>query len=311
MNPQVAAVQAQHGINFTTRDEVRGMLVSAEARFYVYALGWPDGTPFYVGKGSNSPRIVPRVFQHEAEARTSARRSHKLNILRKLAREGQAPCYAVCGFFYDEFEAHAVERGLILRIGRNDLRTGPLANQTDGGEGTSNPSQESRNRRLATLGGQSDDPDRRRINEFFAGIGGPQESVPIKPLQGWRKAEPLVPSVKSIGPTDRMAKAVVASAAANEILLRPGAIIPRLLTVDGIEYLIENGCGKEAITAGILSAPPAPVLPREETMTLTERGFRFVVDTLGADRLVSLGVLEPHSGGGAPGQAPDSVRSTR
>ena len=299
---EAAAGQAQHGIKFTTRDEVRGILASAEARlYYVYALGWPEGTPFYVGKGSNSPGVVPRVFQHEAEARTTARRSHKLNILRKLARESRVPVYAVCGFFDDEFEAHAAERGLILRIGRHDLRTGPLANQTDGGEGTSNPSQESLERRLATLGGQSDDPDRRRINEFFAGIGGPQESVPIKPLRGWRRAEPLVPSVKSIGPTDRMAKVVVASAAANDILLRPGAIIPRLLTVGGVEYLIENGCGKEAITAGILSVPPAPVLPREETMALTERGFRFVVDTFGADRLVSLGVLEPHSERGAPG----------
>ncbi|MDJ0390065.1 GIY-YIG nuclease family protein [Roseomonas sp. E05] len=289
----MASVQAQHGIDFTTRDEVRGMLASARGRFYVYALGWPDGTPFYIGKGSNSPGVVPRVFQHEAEARTTARRSHKLNILRKLTREGLVPCYAISGFFDGEFEAHAVERGLILRIGRHDLRTGPLANQTDGGEGTSNPSQESRDRRLATLGGQSDDPDRRRINEFFAEIGGPQDSVPIKPLLGWRKAEPLVPSLKAIGPTSRMAKAVVASAAANGVLLRPGVMIPRLLQVDGVEYLIENGCGKEAITAGVLSAPPAVVLPRDESMALTERGFRFVVGTFGAERLVSLGVLEP------------------
>jgi hypothetical protein len=56
---------------------------------------------------------------------------------------------------------------------------------------------------------------------------------------------------------------------------------------------LKNGCGKEAITAGVLSAPPAPVLPRDETTALTERGFRFVVDTFGAERLVSLGVLEP------------------
>ena len=44
----------------------------------------------------------------------------------------------------DEDHAHFMEECCIQVIGRKDLKLGPLLNQTNGGEGTSNPSEETR-----------------------------------------------------------------------------------------------------------------------------------------------------------------------
>ncbi|PWC92653.1 GIY-YIG nuclease family protein [Azospirillum sp. TSO5] len=272
---------------FADRTETRARLNASASRYYVYLLGTPDGQPFYVGKGCGD-----RVFQHEAEARGTLRRSHKLNLIRKILRTGGELRYALAAFFDDESDAHRLERGLIRRIGRHDLGTGPLTNQTDGGEGTANPSEESRQRRLASLGGEADDPDRRVVNAFFAEIGGPQPSVPIKPV-AWKKFEPLYPSIKTINPQERMAKAIVASAAANGIMLVPGTPIPRRLTIRGGEYLIENGCGREMIKAGLVGPPKPGAHPRDETMPLTRLGLSYIRRSFGEPRLVELGVLDP------------------
>src|SRR5229473_225113 len=100
--------------------------------FYVYVLHRPNGEPFYVGKG-----VADRVFDHEAEARNTLRLTHKLNVIRNLHRAGLVVHYRLDASFEDESEALAHERFLISKIGRHDLKLGPLTNQTDGGEGTS------------------------------------------------------------------------------------------------------------------------------------------------------------------------------
>lgn len=274
-------------LSFCDRIETQARLNASASRYYVYVLGNPEGQPFYIGKGCGD-----RVFQHEAEARGTLRRSHKLNLIRRILRTGGELRYALADVFDDESDAHMLERGLIRRIGRHDLGTGPLTNQTDGGEGTANPSEESRLRRLASLGGEAEDPERRVVNAFFAEIGGPQSSVPIKPI-AWPKFEPLYPSSKHITPTERMAKAIVASAAANGIMLEPGTPIPRRLSIRGGEYLIENGCGREMIKAGLVGPSPAGVPVRDEAMPLTRLGLSYVRSCLGDHRLVELGVMEP------------------
>jgi len=233
------------------------------------------------------------VFQHEADARNAAKPSHKRNVIRKIIRKGGTVAYAFAGFYVEETMALAEEVRLIAAIGRHDMGRGPLTNQTDGGEGTTNLSEESRQRRLATLGGESDDPERRAINEFFSNISGPQSSVPIKPVATWRNARPLRWTKRKYGPTLRSARAIVATAVANEIILSPGIVLPRLLPVDGAEFLIENGCGDALIKSRMVKQTESTKAPRDEAFELTSLGFEYVREQFGDTALIGLGVLEP------------------
>jgi hypothetical protein len=112
-------------------------------------------------------------------------RTHKLNVIRAIIRQGGQIRYALPHSCDDEGEAHAFETKLIAEIGRHDLKRGPLTNQTTGGEGFVGLSPETMAKKAANLGGVSDDPV---ANEFFHNIAGKQDSVPIKPL-GLRRLE--------------------------------------------------------------------------------------------------------------------------
>jgi len=266
---------------------IRAAIAASPHRHYVYILCYADGRPFYVGKGAGS-----RVFEHESEARNLPTRSHKLNVIRAILRRGQRIGYVLDGFFADERDALAHERALIQRIGRHDLGTGPLTNQTDGGEGTSNPSQESRARRAATLGGDADDPDRRAINQFFHSLGHKHDSIPIKPL-GARTLVPLTPHPSPRSPTVRMAQTLLASAVARGVLLRPGCEIPRRFAMNATAYVIENGVGRDMLKAGLVTLKPGAASPEDEILALTKPGHDYVISAIGRDRLLDLGVLEP------------------
>lgn len=278
-------------LEILTRVATRQRLVEHPDNYYVYILCEPDGTPFYVGKGKGN-----RVFQHEAEACSLALRSHKLNVIRRIQRGGELIGYALDGFFEIEAQSLARERELIAFFGRFDQQAGPLTNQLDGGEGASNPSSESRARHAASLGGEAEDPERRIANSFLASIAGGQDSVPIKP---WRtlssRAHLLRPSPnKPIPkPTLRMAKALAATAIANQIMLVPGAIVPRQLTIEKVLCILENGCGGDMIHAGMVEPVEPRRNPLEECLRLTQDGYEAVINWLGEDRLIEFGVLEP------------------
>jgi hypothetical protein len=258
------------------------------APFYVYVLVRPNGEPFYVGKGINK-----RVFHHEATARNTALRTHKLNVIRAIHRSQSRVGYAIAGFFDCETDAHCCERRLILEIGRHDLNTGPLTNQTDGGEGASNPSAETRARRAATLGGSPDDPERRIANEFFHKIAGQQDSVPIKPV-GARTLERTVPHSEPRQPTRRMAVVLVAAALATETQMASGQVLPRLFLIQGLPYVIENGIAKDMLKAGMIRVKPAGAgRPQDELFVVTQLGVNAVISLLGRDKLIDLGVLDP------------------
>ena len=90
--------------------------------------------PFYVGKGN------------EKRAHSHLKTSHSTMVNRKIAkmrREGREP---VVQFIPAPDDEHAKEMEclLIAMIGRRDLGLGPLLNGTDGGDGLSNPSFETR-----------------------------------------------------------------------------------------------------------------------------------------------------------------------
>lgn len=179
-------------LDVLSRTDARRLITASPLRQYVYVLVAPDGTPFYVGRG-----VGERVFQHEATAWNTTLRSHKLNLIRRIRRDGGELRYALCGFFAEAKACDARERELIALFGRHDRGRGPLTNQLDGGEGPSNPSAEVQARHRASLGGEAEDPDRRAANQFLAGIAGGQDSVPIKPWSTLRaRAHLLRPSPK-------------------------------------------------------------------------------------------------------------------
>ncbi|HEY4721960.1 MAG TPA: GIY-YIG nuclease family protein, partial [Anaerolineae bacterium] len=107
-------------------------------KVYVYTLHRPDGAPFYVGVGQRK-----RIAWHAFECNTRSK-SRKINIIRKLKRNGSEVGYSLVAWFDDWSAAADEERRLINEIGRLDLGTGPLANMTSGGDGTPNPSDEVR-----------------------------------------------------------------------------------------------------------------------------------------------------------------------
>lgn len=262
----------------------RGRL-TASSPHYVYVLCRADGTPFYVGKG-----VQHRCFHHEAEARNTDRLTHKLNVLRAMQRRGEAVRYCIESSFETEQEAHARERYLIELFGRHDQRRGPLTNQTDGGEGASNPSEESRDRRRQSLWGEAEDEERRAANRWFRTIC-EVRSVPVKPLGRRFTPERLHANRSEFSMSPRQAAALVATAIANRILLEDGAILPRLLTIDGVAMAIENGVGRDILSSGM--ATIADATTGAETLMLTAAGFRYIVSTLGRSMLEGSGVLLP------------------
>lgn len=254
--------------------------------FYVYVLHRPDGEPFYVGKG-----VADRILQHEAEARNTLRLTHKLNIIRALHRNGHRVHYRFDCFFDDELEALARERYLIQTIGRHDLKLGPLTNQTDGGEGTSNPSEESRERRRESLWGDgAEDPERKIANSYFKKLASVQ-SVTLKPANTFKRAAALRRNRESFPKSPRQAATLVASAIENRVMLCAGALIPRRLVVDGAELIIENGVGCDMLSSEMIELMDAA--PTREILKLTTNGFNYIVQELGADFLIDAGILLP------------------
>lgn len=93
--------------------------------FYVYMLCYPDGVPFYVGKGKGR-----RVRRHLT-------RSHNIlvnRIIAKLRRNNQEPVIKIALEAECEFDAFRHEQELIAKYGRLK-KGGTLVNLTDGGEG--------------------------------------------------------------------------------------------------------------------------------------------------------------------------------
>jgi NUMOD3 motif len=109
-----------------------------EPMFYVYEHARPDGTVFYIGKGTHTPR--------KGFGRSTATQDRSVFWRRTVARAGgfTASVVAVCR---DEELAFRVERALIALYGRR-VTGGSLCNLTTGGDGHSglSPSEETRAR---------------------------------------------------------------------------------------------------------------------------------------------------------------------
>jgi hypothetical protein len=93
-------------------------------RFYVYLLTYPDGTPFYVGKGQNN-----RISTHTYEARRGCE-CPKCVIIRSIWAEGDDIGRSIVRETNDEKEALLYERELIAHYGLEHL-----TNRNEGGSG--------------------------------------------------------------------------------------------------------------------------------------------------------------------------------
>ena len=110
--------------------------------FYVYAYCNPkkpfiDGDfrfePFYIGKGSGH-----RIFDQLREAKNK-KPGRRLTFIRSLIAEGLEPVLLKISDGLSEDEAFQLEKKLISKFGRKDLKTGCLLNFTPGGDGAKHP----------------------------------------------------------------------------------------------------------------------------------------------------------------------------
>ena len=117
---------------------------SRKREFYIYALLDPrkEGLfryghwvfhfePFYIGKGKGN-----RAQHHLMNCSLSSK-SHKNNKIKAIKFAGLEPIILIKKRNLTEKQALNTEVSLIDKIGRSNLKTGPLTNLTDGGEGTS------------------------------------------------------------------------------------------------------------------------------------------------------------------------------
>lgn len=93
--------------------------------FYVYEHRRPDGSLFYVGKGSWTPK--------KAYGRAASEENRNA-IWRRTVIKAGGFTHVVLAEFFAEHDAFAFEAHLIAQHGRRD-RGGTLCNLTDGGEG--------------------------------------------------------------------------------------------------------------------------------------------------------------------------------
>lgn len=125
-------------------DDLQQYLKQKQNKYYVYLLIDPDtNLPFYVGKGKNL-----RCLQHEKDA-LNEKYPHR-SVHRKIQsilKQHKHVIYKIIDFYETEDQAFKTETRLIEQYGRKDKDQGILCNLTEGGEGVSCQSTETKEKR--------------------------------------------------------------------------------------------------------------------------------------------------------------------
>lgn len=143
-----------------------------EKKCYVYIYYDVDGTPIYVGIGSRMARWREHWKRDTHLGRLLHKRERDLGI-------SLYPEFIEAGSFED---AKLGEVLYIWCFGRKDLGLGPLLNGTDGGDGLTNPSSETRSKIAATRKGVP------RSAETTAKMSAARKGVPLGPQSAEHKA---------------------------------------------------------------------------------------------------------------------------
>ena len=154
--------------------------------YYVYQYLREDGTPYYIGKGKGR-----RAWRHfKGEVMPPRDKSRIELIAHKLY----------------ESEAFILERKLIAFYGRKDIGTGILRNKTDGGEGPTNLSAETRARiSKANKGKITSEKTKAKISKSKSGI----TREPFS--EEWKTAMSTVRIGKKRAPMSEEAKANISA----------------------------------------------------------------------------------------------------
>ena len=268
------------------RTELTAILRASKNKHYVYVLRRESREPFYVGKGFGN-----RVLCHEIEAKNPNNLNYKVNIIRALWKSGGKIFYDIDCFCDDALSALMRKRELIAAFGRHDVKKGPLANLLDGGEGPSNPSEESKLKHSATLAGIDGLSERAIGNRFLHKLWPNLRSAPVKPLSEFTP-EHIAPNREKMNLTSRQAAALAASAISLRTLLEARASLPRTFLIEGSRYCVENGVGRDILVSGMASLN-AGADPEDDVFVLTKAGFDFVPISVDRNMLLDAGVLMP------------------
>lgn len=107
-----------------SKQKVKTLIKSNEGKSYTYALCRQDGTPYYIGVGTNS-----RIFRHgDNHDLNNCNNKLKINEINKYGIS-----YAILCFNNRNYCAE-MEKNAISYFGRRDIASGILSNLTDGGE---------------------------------------------------------------------------------------------------------------------------------------------------------------------------------
>ena len=147
----------------------------SKKRFYTYVIIRPwNNLPAYVGKGCGN-----RKNNHEISAlKKTHYNRHLQNVFLKSEKLGLKPRVWVVMEDLTEEAAFAAEKELIQRFGRKDLGLGSLCNLTDGGEGMSNPSTQTR-KKLSDSHKNPSQETRDKMSKRMTGPNNHRYGVPV------------------------------------------------------------------------------------------------------------------------------------